>query len=104
MASEEKLSRRVRTLLKDVAWILRRARKPKREDYMTIVKLSLLLIFILGAYSLIFSFIGYALTSRASILAVPYPENIMIIAVIIIVIVAVLVYLIVTTRGVGSRR
>ncbi|MFP3239070.1 MAG: hypothetical protein RXO25_05805 [Caldivirga sp.] len=98
------LGKRLRGLFKDVAWILRRARKPDRESYITIVKLSLLIVFILGAYSLIFSFLGYALTSRPSLLAVPYPENVIIIATVVILIVAALAYLLISTRGIGRGR
>jgi preprotein translocase subunit Sss1 len=98
------LGKRLRGLFKDVAWILRRARKPDRESYVTIVKLSLLIVFILGAYSLIFSFLGYALTSRPSLLAAPYPENVIIIATVVILIVAALVYLLISTRSIGRGR
>ncbi|WP_291766761.1 hypothetical protein [Caldivirga sp. UBA161] len=98
------LGKKLRGLLKDTAWIFRRAKKPDRESYYTIVKLSLLIIFILGSYSLIFSFLGYALTSRSSLLVVPYPENLIIIITIVIIIIAALAYLLVTTRGIGKGR
>lgn len=95
------VGKRLQRIFKDMAWILRRARKPDKESYLTIVKLSLLIMFILGSYSLIFSFLGYALTSRTSLLVIPYPENIIIVATVVIIIVAALIYLIISTRGIG---
>lgn len=101
-AKESRAVKAVRDAFKGMLWIFKRAKKPDREQYTTLVKLTLLLVFILGAYSLIFSFAYYVVVSRSVPVSVPYPESLVIAVVVIAIIAALIAYLALSTRSIGK--
>ena len=95
------IGKKIREYINLMLWVFKVAKKPDREDYMSIVKIGGLLVVILGAYSLIFNFIFYVLVTPH--FSISYPENIIVFATIVAIIAALSIVLIISTRNMGKQ-
>lgn len=95
------IGKKVKEYINLMLWVFKVAKKPDRDDYMSIIKIGGLLVVILGAYSLIFNFIFYVLVTPH--FSIPYPENIIVLVTIIVIIAALSIVLILSTRNMGKQ-
>ncbi len=95
------IGKKMREYINLMLWVFKVAKKPDREDYMSIVKIGGLLVVILGAYSLIFNFIFYVLVTPH--FSISYPENIIVFSTIVAIIAALSIVLIISTRNMGKQ-
>ncbi|MGC8596360.1 MAG: hypothetical protein ACP5NY_00415 [Thermocladium sp.] len=95
------IGKKIREYINLMLWVFKVAKKPDRDDYMSIVKIGGLLVVVLGAYSLIFNFIFYLLVTPH--FSIPYPENIIVLATIVVIIAALSIVLIISTRNMGKQ-
>lgn len=91
------LFKKLRDIFGLVFWAIRVSQKPDRADYMSVLRLGLLIVLILGTYAFIFSITGYMIT-RPGFTAPPYPLNIVVIITVVCIILISTVLLIYSVR------
>ncbi len=69
--------RKVKEFIDMIKWIFKVASKPGKDEYMTVLRLGLLVTLAIGVYSFLFSLAGEALLGVRR-LALPYPLNVIV--------------------------
>jgi len=93
----KKLIRKFRDIIGLVFWAIKVSQKPDKADYMSVLRLGLLIVLILGTYAFIFSITGYMII-RPGFAAPPYPLNIVVIITVVCIILISTVFLIYSVK------